>query len=162
MSRLVYPLTLLLTVGCAPETDHHVEEDVAVLRQSLPGINQRCVDVFRRGGIAAIPQDVRKCFPMESSKRWRGLWFDEFEGSRFCAAPADECTFDTEGERVWLHFADEISDSVKPNRLGTNILYEIEFVGRQTSRKGAFGHMGGSDREMVVEELISLNSVPSN
>ena len=159
MFRLIGVLACALTSGCASETDQLAQEDIALLRETLPGINEICVDAFREGGLNAIPQDVRKCFPMENSKRWTGLWLDEFEGSRFCAAPADECGFETEGERVWLSFAEEIRATEKPDRYATDKLYKIEFIGRRTLKSGAFGHLGGSDREVVVEDLVRLEPV---
>jgi len=158
MLRFFVVLSCAFAFGCAPEVEPQTDDDVALVRTSLPGINDRCVNAFREGGIEAIPQDVRECFPMERSKRWTGLWFDQFEGSRFCASPAEQCTFDTEGDRVWLSFADEIEDQ-QPDRYATDELYEIEFMGRQTQSAGAFGHEGGSDREIVVEKLIRLERV---
>ena len=145
--------------GCSPQKSQQPDEDVALLRESLPGINQECIDISRTEGVTAIPQNVRECFPMEESKRWSGLWLDEMESSRFCPEPADECTSHSEGERIWLSFADDIREESRPNRYSTEVLYEIEFVGSLTSMSGAFGHEGGSDREIVVERLVRLEPV---
>lgn len=155
MLRFIVLLVCPIALGCAPEVKRETDEDLALLRTSLPGINERCVNAFRKRGIEAIPQDARECFPMENSKRWTGLWSDEFEASRFCATPAERCDFESEGERVWLSFADEIKDQ-QPDRHATDALYEIEFIGRQTSGAGAFGHDGASEKEIVVEKLIRL------
>ena len=147
-------------MGCAPESDGATEEDLALLRESLPEITQECVDAAAKDGIDALPQDVRECFIMEDSKYWAGLWLDEFEGSRFCAEPANQCTSNLDGQGVWLTFADEIKCTARPDRYATDELYEIEFIGRLTSDTGAFGHQGGSQKEIVVEGLIRLKKVP--
>ncbi|MBQ95187.1 MAG: hypothetical protein CL510_05060 [Actinobacteria bacterium] len=156
MFRVFCVVAFGLIAGCAPQSAQQSEEDIALLRESLPGINQKCIDKFRAEGVIAIPQDVRECFPMEERKRWSGLWLNEFEGSRFCSEPAEQCNFYTEGPRVWLTFAEEIGEDKRPDRYATDELYEIEFFGRQTSQSGAFGHMGSSDKEIVVEKLIRL------
>ncbi|EAQ28152.1 hypothetical protein NAP1_11173 [Erythrobacter sp. NAP1] len=99
---------------------------------------------------------------MDKARRWEGLWLDEFEGSRFCAAPADDCTYHSAGERVWLTFAEEIRATERPAFDGKIRLYQIEFIGRQTSEPGHFGHAGTSDRKIVVEELLKLELVSRN
>ena len=159
MFRVFCILAFGVISGCTPQNAQQSDEDVALLRESLPGINQKCIDIFRTEGVTAIPQDVRECFPMEERKRWSGLWLDEMEGSRFCPEPVDECTFHSKGERIWLSFADDIREKSRPDRYSTEVLYEIEFVGSLTSISGAFGHQGGSDKEIVVERLVSLEPV---
>ena len=158
MFRALWLVVCVVTLGCTQGGDEETDEVPALLRESLPGINQECIDAVAEGGVDAMPQDVRRCFVMTDQKHWAGLWLDGFEGSRFCAEPAKRCTFDTEGQRVWLSFAEEV-ESERPGRYSTGKLYEIEFIGRQTSEAGAFGHMGGSDREIVVEKLIRLERV---
>lgn len=160
MFRALSLVAAISVIGCGPETDPEFDKEVALIRESLPGINQKCTDAYINGGPNAVSQDVRECFPMEESKRWTGLWLDEFEGSRFCAYPAEECTFDTEGERIWLSFAEKIGDEARASRYATEQLYKIDFIGRQTSLSGNFGHFGGSDKEIVVEQLLMLERVP--
>ena len=160
MFRFIGLATCICLLGCAPENDPRTADEAELIRRSLPGISDECVETILKNGMEQLPQDVRDCFPMEEKKRWQGLWLDEFEGSRFCAAPAEECRFETSGERVWLVFADEIRAVSRRDKHSTDALYKIEFVGRQTLTTGAFGHLGGSDREIVVEKLIRLERVP--
>ena len=160
MSRAICLIVSLFALGCAPESDGATEEDLALLRELSPGITQECVDAAKKDGIVSLPRDVRECFAMDDSKLWAGLWLDEFEGSRFCAEPSDRCTSNTNGQGVWLTFADEIKDTARPDRYATDELYEIEFIGRLTSETGSFGHMGLSQKEIVVEELIRIERVP--
>jgi hypothetical protein len=104
-------------------------------------------------GIASLPTE--QCEKLSLQRRFKGLWNDEFEGSRFCPAPAEECSFISPGEHIWLSFA-ERSYRVGERKLG---VYAIEFVGRQTLYPGLYGHMGGSDEEVIVDHVISMNRI---
>jgi len=35
----------------------------------------------------------------------------------------------------------------------------MDFMGRRTMYKGPYGHMGGSDQELVVDRVISMKEV---
>ena len=158
--RHLYLLLAAFLGSCSGNADQQSENDVALLRESLPGIKEECVEIFRKKGLIGVPSDVRTCFPMEKQKRWTGLWRDEFEGSTFCPSPANRCEVSYEDGHLWLHFAKE---ELKPewlDRYGSGDLYEIEFVGRRTAVVGAFGHAGLSDSEIVVEKLIRLKKIP--
>ncbi len=131
------------------------EELVGAFRDGLPGITERCLNTIRYGGVDAMPTRADKCFKMMPKKLWKGLWRNEFEGSRFCAYPAPSCSFETSGERIWLSDPDNIIWVKRSDEA----LYEIEFVGRKTLIKGAHGHLGISDHEVVVDKVISLTRV---
>ena len=150
-------LAILLAQGCADRQTVVSEELVREFRDELPGITEKCLDTLRYGGVDAIPTRVDQCFEMTPKKRWKGLWRNGFEGSRFCASPAKSCSFETIGERVWL----SDPDNVVPVKRSDEALYEIEFLGRRTLKKGAHGHLGVSDHEMVVDKVISLTRVDS-
>lgn len=97
---------------------------------------------------------VDECFRMDPPRRWKGLWRDEFEGSRFCPAPATRCDFNMPGDLIWLN----------PERVSRKEpdggLYAVEFIGRRTAVKGRFyGHLGGSDYELIVDRFISMKQV---
>jgi hypothetical protein len=83
------------------------------------------------------------------------LWGQAFELSRFCPAPARQCTYDTPGEEIWLSFA----PNVRRPKMDEVELRAIEFVGRETLDRGHFGHLGGYDREIIVDRIISLNEI---
>ena len=98
-----------------------------------------------------VPLD--QCYRMDPPQRWTGLWRNAFEGSRFCPAPATDCRFDTPGPRIWLD--SERASKKEPDEA----LYSVEFVGRRTSVKGHYGHMGVSDYEVVADRFLSMKQI---
>lgn len=90
-----------------------------------------------------------ECYKMDQPRRWRGVWRNEFEGSRFCPAPAKKCSMSSPGEMIWL----DVSKS--PDQT----LYEVDFIGRRTAVKGRYGHMGGFDHELIVDRMISMRQI---
>ena len=104
--------------------------------------------------IASLPTD--QCFKMTQPQRWQGVWRNEFEGSRFCPAPARGCTDEMPGDRVWLTFKEDSPYYAIEGRGGA---YAIDFVGRRTLYRGMQGHMGGSDYEIIVDRVISMKEV---
>lgn len=97
------------------------------------------------------------CYKMTSPRRWRGLWRDDFEGSRFCPAPARECTFQSAGDRIWLDFSYSLPADQK--RMASGGLYEVDFIGRRTAVPGHYGHMGVFDAEIIADRMISTRQV---
>jgi hypothetical protein len=95
----------------------------------------------------SVPLD--QCYKMDSPRRWRGVWRNEFEGSRFCPAPAMKCSYYSVGDRIWL------DASKSPDQT----LYTVDFIGRRTAVKGRYGHMGGSDYEVIVDRVISIRQM---
>ena len=104
--------------------------------------------------IETLPID--KCVKMLPAQRYHGLWRNDFEASQFCPAPAGECTFQRAKERVWLTFA---RDPLGFHRDRFGGLYEIEFFGRRTKYKGAYGHLGASDYEVIVDRIVSMREI---
>lgn len=151
---IILPAIFLLQ-ACDSKRPVVSDDLVRQFREEFPGITEKCLDMVRYGGVNAMPTRADQCFEMTPMKRWKGLWRNEFEGSRFCASPAKSCSFETPGERVWLSDPDNI--------VGTKIseegLYEIEFLGRRTIKRGAHGHLGGSDHEVVVNKIVSISRV---
>jgi hypothetical protein len=90
---------------------------------------------------------------MQPQQRWRGLWRNDFEGSRFCPGPATQCQMDTPGDIIWL-------DAERATRNEPDgALYAVELLGRRTAVKGEYGHMGGSDHDLIVDRFISMKKV---
>ncbi len=121
------------------------------VRRNDPGMNDDCLQKIISG--KPVPSGVDKCFAMLPAQRWRGLWRDDFEGSRFCPAPAAVCADDTPGDKIWLSF----DSDVRPDggRKPTMQLYSIEFIGRRTRERGSYGHMGTSQHEVLVDTLVA-------
>lgn len=90
-----------------------------------------------------------ECYKMDPPKRWKGLWRNDFEGSRFCATPAKSCDGSTSRPYTWFDYYD-------PKLLPFGGLYRVDFIGRRTSVQGRYGHMGGSDYQIVVDRMISV------
>lgn len=132
------------------------EKDVQRVRSTFPGMTKACIEKVRIGGVNAMPERAEDCFEMTPRQRWRGLWRAQYEGSRFCPAPARDCTDQTAGDRVWLNFRDGAPQNELQGRGG---LYEIEFEGRRTVHRGMHGHFGGSDHVIIVERLIALREL---
>ena len=126
-------------------------EDVQRVTSAFPGMTKSCIEKVRVGGVNAMPKQAEDCFEMMPSQFWRGIWFDGFEGSQFCAAPATDCSFEMK-PRVWI--------DVPGRKCCTFDLYDVEFIGRRTKYPGVFGHMGGFDHEMVVDRMISMRRIP--
>ena len=113
-----------------------------------------------------------ECFKMDLPRRYRGVWIDEFEGQKFIP----EGTNPPE----WLELnskAPDLREQVERARLATIWLdtervelprpsgldatrYFIEFVGRQTMFPGAYGHLGMSGHEIIVDQVIALRVCP--
>lgn len=126
-------------------------------REMLPGLTRACLARLRSGGLDAVGSaPVHSCFESTPPQRWRGLWRDGFEGSRFGPAPARACSDRTPGERIWLNVAEHLP---RPGMQGSGGLYALDFIGRRTIETGRFGHLGTSNHVMTVERMISIRQV---
>jgi hypothetical protein len=99
------------------------------------------------------------CYRLTAPQRWRGLWRDEFEGSRFCPAPAKQCSFATGGEKIWLGYSFGLTDT-RPRtwKVPPGGLYDVDFIGRRTAVKGHYG-TGVFNYEIVVDRMISAREL---
>lgn len=104
-----------------------------------------------------VPAD--QCYKFDRPTRFRGLWNSEFEGSTFCPAPADECDpakLRRAGGGIWLNAERaDLGDA----KIADDRLYRVEFVGRQASVAGTYGHGGMSDQQIIMDRLISIEEV---
>ena len=149
-------LTAALLVSCNRQQPKLSDEQVQKLRMTYPGMTDACVDKARWGGIEALPDDWEQCFRWGPQQRWSGLYVTGFEWSRFCPAPARECSARSPGEFIDL---DE-SPAVKlPGYEGEESppVYDVEFVGRKT----VFPMPGpdGPKNEIIVDRLISMKKL---
>jgi hypothetical protein len=154
--RLAIILAILAVAACERQTPRLSGREIDAIRRGSPGMSEECLQKIRTGGIEALPEKTDACFEMIPKGRWRGLWRDDFEGSRFCQTPSQECSYKTPGDHVWLSW-----NTTAPR--GTNaprgLLYAIVFDGRQTRYRGNFGHMGMSQHEIIVDRLVSVAPV---
>lgn len=127
------------------------------LRRNLPGITNECIEKVRFGGVEALPQQTQDCFEMMPPQHFRGLWRDNFEGSRFCPEPSRTCSYDTSGDEIWLTMS---AGAGEPERKMVGNLYSIEFRGRRTKVPGSYGHLGMSRHEVLVDKIVSIAAVP--
>ncbi len=89
----------------------------------------------------------------------RGIWFNEFEGSRFVRDAQSLPQAERDTTQVWLEIDDQ---SLAPARLIRNerlgSAYYIEFEGRETSdmhrlRGDGYGHLGMSEGLVLVDRI---------
>lgn len=171
--KLVFPI-LLMALTCAgcerlaprqtPAAAYQNWKDRLVARTGLPlfGFRSPCthwVEDKHGGYYAFLPTD--QCYKMEPRRRWKGLWRDDFEGSQFCPVPAKTCTFVPLDQRrqpqIWFDFANPLPVEYRREHIGA--VYAVDFIGRLTSYRGAYGHMGMSDQEMIVDRMIAMEEV---
>lgn len=130
-----------------------VDREIARGHGGTPGRPAPCTHMEKPGGMEAlVSAPTERCFRMEPPRRWRGLWRNDFEGSQFCPEPARRCRYGSEPEQIWL--------TERPERQPDGKLYRVEFIGRKTLYRGAYGHMGASDHEIVVDRFLSSRAVP--
>jgi hypothetical protein len=96
-----------------------------------------------------------QCFRMDPPRRWHGVWEDHFEGQIFCPNAVKQCP--NGGQRIWLDYASERRPAVLQRRGGGT--YAVEFIGRRTAVKGRYGHMGGSDYELIVDRMLAIKQL---
>lgn len=153
----------LLTTPCRPADVGHgcYRYDSRLIRESPCAYH---IDALT---IGSRPTD--QCVRMEPPRRYRGIWVDAFEGQRFIAdgtAPPEWPRTDPtspgwreQAERaraaaIWLDVS-RVQGVGHDYRNGPRRM-AIEFVGRKTMFPGAYGHMGMSSNEIIVDRLISL------
>ena len=155
---LAIAVAALALMGCHKQVPKVSEQAIRAIHASEPGMTDECLDKIRWGGIQAMPNAIDQCFRMDRPRRWRGLWLNAFEYSRFCPAPAHECSYGDPRTSFWLTG----SRSVRlPQYQGQpqSPVYEVEFIGRKTAFPGHYE--GGSQQEIIVDRMISMKPVTS-
>ena len=106
--------------------------------------------------------EPRNCYHYGPSRRIRGVYIDEFEGQRFLENASAGLPL-VATDKVWLDL-DQHSNLERTPKLarhgdGTTI-WLVDLIGRKTEApKGGYGHMGGSDAEVLVDTMISAQPV---
>ena len=157
MRLLALSLVIALLIGCNQQKPKFSDAQIRAIRISDPGMTDACIEKLRSGGVDAMPEHADQCYKFEKPRRWKGIWFNQFEGLLFCPDPVERTcpknapTYENE---IWLEFS-----SKPPVELGRGGVYEIEFIGRRSLGAGHFGHMGMSPNDMIVDRMISTKEL---
>lgn len=157
----------LILTPCAPADEGRgCERENGTLTRTSP-----CTYRIDRHTIGFLPTD--QCYRMDAPRRYRGVWIDEFEGQRFIPegtnppewpdieSRASDLQEKFEAARlasIWID-TERVTPAL-PSRY-RSARYFIEFIGRQTLFPGAYGHLGMSGHEIIVDELIALRACPA-
>ncbi len=135
------------------------DADVALLRDTYPHMKEECIELMRFEGVYSYPVEVDRCFPMTEPRKFHGVWRTQFEGSIFCPNATDLCQPTIEGPIAWLSTSAGVELPIEPATGREPRYFELVFVGRSTKEKGNYGHMGASDYEILVDDLISAREI---
>lgn len=123
-----------------------------------------CVLYMAANNVESLPTD--RCYKMEAPRKHRGLWIDEFEGQRFIPEGTSPVEWPRTDPRTpgWKEQAERARLAniwINAGRVDKRTLrgggkHYIEFVGRKTLYPGAYGHLGMSGQEIIVDRVISL------
>lgn len=124
------------------------------------GISWRfpCSDIDRESRPDLLWEE--QCFRFGEPQRMQGLWRNDFEGSEFCPASAKRCPPPTDSSGVrqstWLQIKPHLNgwENTPPGGL-----YAIDFIGRRSQHLAMYGHMGMSNSEVIVDQLISIREI---
>src|SRR5690242_7920792 len=114
MRRAVAVLAMLSLSGCSdyngtPVAAYRRWQDRLVASTHIPffGLKPVCstrwIGTKNVGAYEMLPLD--QCFKFNAPQRMKGLWRNDFEGSRFCPLPASACSYGMPGEKIWLDFS---------------------------------------------------------
>jgi hypothetical protein len=160
-ARLLLPAAGLFLLGCGGSGDtppsayrHSRDRLIATLGGSVFG-QQPC---FRTINGQPRVLSIALCYRLEKQRRVRGIWTKAFEESAFYPNRTLPPTQADPDSRIWL----ELEPGILPERqqrdlerkCGGSCSIYLDFVGRRTSVKGRYGHMGMSDHYLVVDRVF--------
>ena len=164
--RRLATVLLLMLGGCGPDATPLIayRDPLDALRSLSPFGPPPCVVRDASGMLASLPVD--RCMWMRKPERLKGIWLDEFEGSRFfegattAAQAIRQVCGRPRGRGPWGEWLEEgrwPSPPLEPGE-GRARLIRLEFVGRRTAYPGSYGHFGGS-RSLVLADRLSKAEV---
>ena len=108
--------------------------------------------------------EPRSCYFYSPPRRMQGVYIDEFEGQRFLENASTTPPLVARDD-VWFD-VDQQSDLRRTprlrNRENGTIIWLVDFIGRRTeSARGGYGHMGGSNADVLVDRMISAQPIAS-
>ena len=167
MRRCLAIIAILLLAGChrpadidkllpPPKAYIHFNDRVAaqMFHWGIPWASP-CYKTEKRAGFpiqGQVPMD--QCVRFDPPRRFHGLWRDNFEGAIFCPSPASRCEESGKND-IWFEWRFSLPEKYE----APGGLYEVEFVGRASSYRGGYGHMGMFPREVIADRLISMTVI---
>lgn len=119
--------------------------------------------VERNGVVEAEFIGMEKCYRFDPPRRFHGVWRDAFEGSAFYdsldAMPA--YTAPVAADFAWLDVEKVPAADLRMDCRRCSEVALIDFVGRKTSFRGRYGHMGMSPNYIIVDKIISMRRLPT-
>lgn len=163
MRRYAFLLIILSTGGCAPgdrtpASAYKNWDDRLSVALGLPGTILRWPCTRKVAGVLeSLPPD--ECYRMTTPRRFKGIWVDEFEGSRFVENAQSLNGVSWYDPATWL---DPVRDPALENEDGRLRVHEVEFMGQKTIVPGSYGHMGGSEHMVVMNRLIAAREIDAS
>ena len=130
---------------------------------------QPCVERSGKDTIDVLPTE--RCYVMEAPRRWSGVWTDEFENQLFVpdGTAAPERVLGDPSTPGWRERAERaIAASIWLDVGKTHLRraadargrrMRLRFIGRRTMYPGEYGHMGMFGNEIVVDRVISAETI---
>ena len=166
MKRLIAAMLVMILAGCKERMASFAayRDPKDALISLFPVFGYPCASVEKFDDVkfvASKPTD--ECFKMEKPRRFRGIWIDEFEGSTFYEGitsvsaakrrmASNSAAPDSKVEWLTWHRGNRVPEL-------TSRVVLIDFVGRRTAYPGHYGHMGGSDSEIIVDRMIFAREI---
>jgi len=105
---------------------------------------------------------ARRCYDYLAPRAYQGIYVDEFEGQRFVP---DGWPAGQPAPSIWVDFDARSDVSAAPLLAqqftaaydGHNRNWRVRIIGRETARPGRYGHMGGSNRAMLIDRIVSAD-----
>lgn len=103
----------------------------------------------------------RSAIRYTADREWSGIWANDFEGSRFFDGADDVATLPWRGTNIWFDRNRAAFDDLPSIWTEYGKAYRVRFTGKSTieaapGHRCGFGHMGGSDGEVVVTRVLSI------
>lgn len=160
---LLVSLAILGLTGCSPAPlSYKRPVDQIYAAFGLQGLfgHYLCAQPIRQRGltvVASIPD--ADCYRFDPPVRMKGTWFTDDEASIFFpnarSIPADPYA----GATIWLD-DHHVALPADAQGAGGRRAFALDFIGRKATYPGRYGHMGTSRSLVVVDRVISVNTLP--
>ncbi len=136
---------------------------VVPLLAGCDALVQPCLQTSKEDGFSILSYvGDRECYRLSEPVLMRGIWHNEFEGSRFFANVQSVDGLPVE-PKVWLQTHELLSGPQAPLQDGK--FYRVEFVGRQPLLSWSklmspgYGHLGMSNGLVVVDHFTAISQI---
>ena len=175
MNRLL-AIGMFALASCTNATDeppNRWEDSYSVAEckelMSLDAIVNRCGDGDIQRTVGRLADDPTSCIPYSQSRQMAGLWVEGFEYSAFFEGArswediSGKVT-NPQSELTWLSLSSDVNlpqdDFVD---YGADWKFRkvsrVELVGKRSLCAFGYGHLGGSEHEIIAERFISVSPV---